>query len=369
MIRRSRSRGPRSYNSRRHSESYNNDNFREKDERQSRFSKTNRYGNTRRPNPHNEYNSRRRRLSTSPVSDDKSQDLRPNHNISYELNRLETEEVSPVSNNDNRLDRLEKMVEMLVSKNQAHTVVPDLPQGAPDTSNGNIPELVPRNSMFTTSMWLNVIEELSVKENLNERQTIELVINKMTGVIKAWYNSISRYNFSWPELKLLIVKTFPDNENFASTLSKLVFRKKESDESWTNYFFSKLYMTEACKITGADAVSCIIDGFNNEAMQADATQNNYLTPESLYSMFMVYLPENGNSLEEQQESYVEPYVVSPGREERKSDEFERNNHRYYNTGYKKKFYEYKAKTLPYGDCRRKIEEKKRTNRWGNNIHQ
>ncbi|XP_044270033.1 uncharacterized protein LOC123014818 [Tribolium madens] len=151
--------------------------------------------------------------------------------------------------------------------------------------------LEPRRHSFTTSMWINKIQEMSFQNNWDEKTTIQYMASQMSGIIKAWYNSLPNYDYTWPEWKILICKVFPDNTDFVTTLKRLVTRLKQADESMTTYYFSKMYLIEACKITGEDAVSCLIDGLNNQAIQEQAKALNFLTPETLYSQFLMALPE------------------------------------------------------------------------------
>ncbi|KAF7279737.1 hypothetical protein GWI33_006770 [Rhynchophorus ferrugineus] len=190
---------------------------------------------------------------------------------------------------DERIKRLEKLVEKLVEGNAK----PSNHEDAYNiSSKDGIPELIPINTRFTTSMWLNQIHELCIKRGFDENTVIQYTQDRMTGIMKSWFKSVRNYDFTWPELKLLITKTFPDNVDFATTLKLLVSRNKISDETITQYYFSKLYLCEACKITGEDAVSCLIDGLTNPFMKQNIKTHNFLTPEALYSEYLSKFPEN-----------------------------------------------------------------------------
>lgn len=188
-----------------------------------------------------------------------------------------------------RINRLEKLVEKLVENNVTQGKSKD---NVYQTASGLIPELIPSNNKFTTSMWLNCIHEECLNRNYDEKSSIRFMQDQMNGIIKAWFKSVSNYDFTWPELKLLITKTFPDNIEFANTLKLLVLRDKTAEETITQYYFSKVYLCEACKITGENAVSCLIDGLSNPFMKQELKSYNFLTTEALYSDYLSKFPEN-----------------------------------------------------------------------------
>ncbi|RZC41829.1 MSA 2 and/or Asp protease 2 domain containing protein [Asbolus verrucosus] len=222
------------------------------------------------------------------------------NNESYLQKEVKTQ-THPSNNSDpsstsERLGRLEAMLEELIKRNStqpqpAVSPVPSAPEKASSEKGEGQYCLEPRRHDFTTSLWINKIQEVSIQNNWSEKSTIQYMGTQMSGIVKAWYNSLPNYDFTWPEWKILISKIFPDNTDFVTTLKRLVTRLKQADESITTYYFSKMYLIEACKITGEDAVSCLIDGLNNQVIQEQAKTQNFLTPETLYSQFLMVLPD------------------------------------------------------------------------------
>jgi hypothetical protein len=194
-----------------------------------------------------------------------------------------------------RLSRLESMLEQLIKRGKSPSAKPQAAAHPPEKSSGEKRSgqfcLEPRRHDFTTSMWINKIQDVSIQNNWDEKTTLQYMGSQMSGIIKAWYNNLPNYDYTWPEWKILITKVFPDNTDFVTTLKRLVTRLKQADESMTTYYFSKMYLIDACKITGEDAVSCLIDGLNNQVIQEQAKAQNFLTPETLYSQFLMVLPE------------------------------------------------------------------------------
>lgn len=231
-----------------------------------------------------------------------SRDIRhlpPRSNASGSFDKQEKSE-----NPEDRINRLEKLVKKLVEGNakSSESKENNYPQ-----SKDVVSELIPSNNKFTTSMWINRIHEECLHRNYEEKSSIRYMQDKMTGIMKAWFKTVSNYDFTWPELKLLITKTFPDNIDFAQTLKLLVARDKTSDETITQYYFSKVYLCEACKITGENAVSCLIDGLSNPFLKQDIKSYNFLTPEALYSEYLSKYPEQDTPIRvDRREVRLEP---------------------------------------------------------------
>lgn len=211
---------------------------------------------------------------------------RRDRTVSKPLNH--NDEVSTKS--DDRIDRLERMIELLVSsKSPSSTNI--------DSPSKDIVEAGGKHTKISTSLWLNEVNEFCLDRNYDDAACIKYLQTKMSGLMKAWFKTLNIFEYTWPELKMLITKTFPDTFDFASTLRLLLDRIKLPDETITQYYFAKMYLIEHCKISGVNAVSCLIDGLNDPYLQNQAKEYNYLTPETLYSQFLVDIPNYGLSNE------------------------------------------------------------------------
>lgn len=248
-------------------------------------------------------NSNRPRPSSHRQSDDDLLD--PSVSLQEQTTyRLQSSDLELDQRSSNRLDRLEKLLEKLLYKKTRQQQQPQQQSSTssfiPENSDNPF-ELNPRNTVFTTSMWLNRINEECLEKNYDEKNCIQYMQSRMTGLMKAWFKTLDIYEYSWPELKMLVIRTFPDNVEFSMTLRLLVDRYKKPEETITQYYFSKMYLLEACKITGANAVSCLIDGLADPYLQQEAKGHTFLTPETLYSQFFTKLPNFGI-----QQPYLEP---------------------------------------------------------------
>jgi Retroviral aspartyl protease./Reverse transcriptase (RNA-dependent DNA polymerase). len=127
--------------------------------------------------------------------------------------------------------------------------------------------------------------------------------NRLTGLARTWYDNLTTYTHNWDEWKALLIRTFPDHQDFATSLRKLVQRVKGPRETMSQYYFGKLSLLQACKITGKDAVSCVIDGLGDHTLQNGARAGRYDTPENLYTYYLSTLTaevdtRNGTGFEE-----------------------------------------------------------------------
>lgn len=60
-------------------------------------------------------------------------------------------------------------------------------------------------------------------------------------------------------------------------------RKKWTEETFVKYYYEKLALLNLCRITGSDAISCIIGGISKVHIVTAANAGNYATPEALFS--------------------------------------------------------------------------------------
>lgn len=119
--------------------------------------------------------------------------------------------------------------------------------------------------------------------------------NKLAGVARKWYDNLTSYDYMWGEWKRLLIDTFPEHQDYASTLRKMLNYCKNSSESWERYFFKKMDLIHNCHITGRDAVSCVIYGIKNDPnIQIGARAGRYQTSDVLYGEYLSTLQIYGN---------------------------------------------------------------------------
>ncbi|KAJ3634751.1 hypothetical protein MTP99_007696 [Tenebrio molitor] len=111
-----------------------------------------------------------------------------------------------------------------------------------------IPEFLPGKPNQSSVKWVDKIDQLARVNKWDENTTIQLMQNRLTGLARTWYDNLTTYTHTWDEWKALLVKTFPDHHDFATTLRQLVNREKQFHESMTQYYLGKINLLQACTL-------------------------------------------------------------------------------------------------------------------------
>ncbi|XP_063903712.1 uncharacterized protein LOC135123136 [Zophobas morio] len=138
--------------------------------------------------------------------------------------------------------------------------------------------------------WLDKIDQMAEINNWSEMVTIQNMQSRLTGVAKTWYDYLTSYNYDWNEWKALLLRSFPEHHDFAHLLRVMLNRKKRRDESWAKYYFDKVGLMRVCGISERNAVSCLINGIEDDIIQTGAKAGRYQSPEELYAEFLMTLP-------------------------------------------------------------------------------
>ncbi|CAH2108929.1 unnamed protein product [Euphydryas editha] len=120
-----------------------------------------------------------------------------------------------------------------------------------------IPEFDPDANSQTAADWLRKVNETAAIYKWNEKQIIYYAIPKLSGYARKWYQGQSTLNLSWRQWQRKIIKTFPDDRNYADRLYEMLERKSKREESLEEYFHDKARLVKMCGISGRNAVDCI----------------------------------------------------------------------------------------------------------------
>lgn len=142
-----------------------------------------------------------------------------------------------------------------------------------------IPDFAPGNANLSCSKWLEKIEQLGVIYQWNDSFKIFNMQSRLAGMAGKWYDNLRSYQMNWSEWKELSLKTFPDHQDFAEMLRKVLNRQKSPKESSERYYFEKTELLTGCDITGKKAVSCLIYGILDTNIQAGARAGRYEQPD------------------------------------------------------------------------------------------
>lgn len=145
-----------------------------------------------------------------------------------------------------------------------------------------VPVFNPEDANLTADMWCNKVDELREIFRWSENATIYYALTKLHGLASNWYNSLKTVKHTWEEWKEMIKEAFPIHRDFYEMMGKIMNRRKQSNESYTKYYFDMTALLNLCDVTGINAVSCIIGGIDDNIVKIGAKAGNYQTPQQLY---------------------------------------------------------------------------------------
>ncbi|KAJ8911545.1 hypothetical protein NQ315_012798 [Exocentrus adspersus] len=136
--------------------------------------------------------------------------------------------------------------------------------------------------------WLQKIDQLGVVHGWTNYERATLAQAKLTGAARRWFFQLEDYDLTWEQWKAKLRAAFPRRREFANMLEELVNRRKQPAESITSYYHDKLALCDRVRITGADAVSCIVSGLPAD-LRTNAQAARCGTPDELYNSFLAGL--------------------------------------------------------------------------------
>lgn len=145
-----------------------------------------------------------------------------------------------------------------------------------------VPPFDPEDKGQNADKWCQKVDELRQVFGWSEEATIYLALSKLRGLAETWYKGLPTIKFSWDEWKTKICAAFPSKLDYYISLCEMMRRRKLPNESYAKYFYEKSALVSACKIYGADAVSCIVGGIDDDMVVTGAKAGGYTTPENLF---------------------------------------------------------------------------------------
>lgn len=144
-----------------------------------------------------------------------------------------------------------------------------------------IPEFDPDANSQTAADWIRKVNDTAAIYKWSEQQTIYHAIPKLTGYAKKWYQGRSSLKLTWHQWQRQILKTFPDDRNYADRLYEMLERRSKKDESLEEYFHDKVRLVKMCGITGRNAVDCVINGIYDNNIRLNAQGSSIKRPSQL----------------------------------------------------------------------------------------
>ncbi|XP_061721721.1 uncharacterized protein LOC133528369 [Cydia pomonella] len=154
-----------------------------------------------------------------------------------------------------------------------------------------LPEFDPANRSQTIDVWLNKVNETASIYNWTERQVIHYALPKLAGVALKWYQGLTSLKHTWLEWQVKLKTAFPSKENYGLLLTEMLEKRAKYGDSLEDYYYEKVMLLNRCRITGTDAVDCILLGIDDRAVKTSAEAAQFTEPDKL----LVYLRSQKNT--------------------------------------------------------------------------
>lgn len=148
-----------------------------------------------------------------------------------------------------------------------------------------VPEFDPNNNNQTIDMWITKVNECASIYNWSEPETLHYALPKLIGVAQRWYQSLPTMKFTWEEWQVKLKTAFPSTENYGIILTEMLNLRVKFGDSLENYFYEKMILLHRCRLSGKDAVDCILLGIDDRSVRTGAEAVQFTEPDKL----LVYL--------------------------------------------------------------------------------
>lgn len=150
-----------------------------------------------------------------------------------------------------------------------------------DSRKDLIPFYDPEKPELKITQWIDKIEQLVQVYHWEDEMTAFYAVRRLKGLAAKWVETLPDVQCSWITLKEKLKRAFPTKENYCQLLKDMLARRKTGDETMLQYYFSKLSLLQQCHIDGEDAVSCIIDGLDDEMLKRTTEAAGHRTTDEL----------------------------------------------------------------------------------------
>lgn len=140
-----------------------------------------------------------------------------------------------------------------------------------------VPVFDPEAKDHTAKAWCQKVDELKEVFKWTEDATIYFALSKLEGLAKVWYKGLPTLKLTWSQWKAKLTAAFPSKRDFFEELKTMMRRNKRTDETYIKYFYEKISLLNNCKISGVDAVSCLIGGIDAKAGKSPESLYQYLS--------------------------------------------------------------------------------------------
>lgn len=144
-----------------------------------------------------------------------------------------------------------------------------------------IPEFDPAKRTQTVDMWILKVNECAKIYDWTERQIIHYALPKLVSLAQKWYQGLPSLLFSWSEWQDKLKSAFPSDENYGQLLTDMLAYKARFGEPLVEYFYEKMVLLNRCRITGKDAIDCVLLGIEDRSVRTSAEAAQFTEPDKL----------------------------------------------------------------------------------------
>ena len=99
-----------------------------------------------------------------------------------------------------------------------------------------------------STKWIEKVDQLAKINGWDDNTKVFHMQGRLVGLARKWYDNRPTYDLNWTEWKELLLKSFPEHQDYATAIRKMINRYKKANESWEEYYFDKLELINACEI-------------------------------------------------------------------------------------------------------------------------
>lgn len=133
-----------------------------------------------------------------------------------------------------------------------------------------VPEFDPKIKNQTILSWLNKVNECADIYGWDGKQTAHYALPKLMGTAKRWYEGQPSVLYTWEIWQEKLKTAFPSYENYGHLLTEMLNRKAKFGDDLEEYYYDKIVGLNRCRVTGRDAIDCIVYGIEDRSVRYGA---------------------------------------------------------------------------------------------------
>lgn len=206
-----------------------------------------------------------------------------------------------------RIKRLEALIKQPNNRTQEKSLCSTIHRQTTAGDENMIPLFDPIKNEITIEQWIKRVDELALHYQWDDRSIFYLIISRLEGHAKQWFQWEQHKLVTWAETKKALLQNFRKQIPFAKLLSEAVNYETSPDQNLGDYFLHKLNKIRKYNIEITD--ECIIDliiyGVKNKRIVGDIRAAGKTTTNELYNYMLTLgeTPQLGETLRQRRQGY------------------------------------------------------------------